>query len=52
MMENKKNLLAIILGLVLILICMVCLDLNYKKGVNDCVNAGHDIKWCQSELAK
>ena len=51
-MMNKGNIIVTIIGLVLIIICMVCLDINYKNGVNDCVKNGYDIRWCQSELAK
>lgn len=49
---NKGNIIATIIGLILILICMVCLDINYKTGVNECVRAGNELNWCQSELAK
>lgn len=50
-MKKNKEILTIIIGLVLILVCMVCLEMNFKKAVNDC-SKKHDAEWCINELAK
>ena len=49
-MKNKERL-TIIIGLAFTLICMFCLEMNFKKAVNDC-SKKHDAQWCINELAK
>lgn len=49
-MKNKERL-TIIIGLAFTLICMLCLEMNFKKAVNDC-SKKHDAQWCINELAK
>jgi hypothetical protein len=49
-MKNKERL-TIIIGLAFTLLCMFCLEMNFKKAVNDC-SKKHDAEWCINELAK
>lgn len=49
-MKNKERL-TIIIGLALTLICMLCLETNFKKAVDDC-SKKHDADWCINELSK
>ena len=49
-MKNKEKM-TIIIGLALTLICMLFLEMNFKKAVNDC-SKKHDAEWCINELSK
>lgn len=48
----NKNIGIVLIGLALILTFMVCLDISYRHGVQDCVKAVNDANWCKNELAK
>lgn len=51
-MKNKKDMIPIIAGLVIILAVMVCMDINFKNEVKKCVEVTHNENFCEQELAK
>lgn len=48
----EKNIGIILIVLSIFLGFMVCLDVSYQNGVEDCIKAKNNVNWCKNELAK
>lgn len=49
--ERRYEKLIFMLSIMMIVMLIIALNVQFKKGVEECVNAGHDRTFCEVELS-